>query len=30
MILIEGIGYVPSTFLFFAATIFFLGKEAGS
>ena len=26
IILIEGIGYVPSTFLFFFATIFFLGK----
>jgi putative tricarboxylic transport membrane protein len=26
IILIEGIGYVPSTFLFFAATVLFLGK----
>jgi len=26
IILIEGIGYVPSTFLFFAATVCFLGK----
>ena len=26
LILIEGIGYVPSTFLFFFATIFILGK----
>jgi putative tricarboxylic transport membrane protein len=27
LILMEGIGYVPSTFLFFFATIFILGKE---
>ena len=26
ILLIEGIGYVPSTFLFFAAMIFYLGK----
>lgn len=26
IILIEGIGYLPSTFLFFAATVLFLGK----
>jgi putative tricarboxylic transport membrane protein len=26
IILIEGIGYMPSTFLFFAATVLFLGK----
>ncbi len=26
IVLIEGIGYVPSTFLFFAATVLFLGK----
>jgi putative tricarboxylic transport membrane protein len=26
IILIEGIGYLPSTFLFFSAMIFFLGK----
>ena len=28
IILIEGIGYVPSTFLFFAATVLFLGRGA--
>jgi putative tricarboxylic transport membrane protein len=27
LILMEGIGYVPSTFLFFFATVFVLGKE---
>jgi hypothetical protein len=27
IILIEGIGYVPSTFLFFAAMVFFLGRD---
>ena len=26
LVLIEGIGYVPSTFLFFAATVLFLGR----
>jgi putative tricarboxylic transport membrane protein len=26
LLLIEGIGYMPSTFLFFAATVLFLGK----
>ncbi len=26
ILLIEGVGYVPSTFLFFAAMIFYLGK----
>ncbi len=26
LILIEGIGYLPATFLFFSATVFFLGR----